>query len=247
MEYKHGKENLVANALSRREDTLVTTTKPSTIRIGTLCIISFPTPTWLSDLKSSYVINPAIQRIIQAIQSGQSVPSGFALCNDLLFYKGRLYLGGNARDLQAIVLQQVHDSPLGGHSRYLKTFYRCKKDFYWIGMVKDLKQYVRECDVCQRLKNETCFPTGLLQPLTIPERPWLDVSMELIEGLPKSHIKTVVFVVVDRLTKYAHLIPLSHPYTAAKVANLYIQFVFKLHGMPSTIVSDRDPVFTSKF
>ena len=60
-------------------------------------------------------------------------------------------------------------------------------------------------------------------------------------------MKTVVFVVVDRLTKYARFIPTSHPYTVAKVANLYMQFVFKLHGMPSSIVSDNDPIFTSKF
>ena len=68
-----------------------------------------------------------------------------------------------------------------------------------------------------------------------------------MEGLSKSQMKTVVFVVVDRLTKYVHFIPLSHPYTAAKVANLYMHYVFKLHGMPSSIVSDKDPVFTSKF
>ena len=142
VEYKHGKETLVANALSRREDTLATSAKPSIVGIGTLCIISFPTPTWLSDLKSCYITDPAIQRIIQAIQYGQSVPLGFTLCNDLLFYKGELYLGGNARDLKAIVLQQVHDSPLGGHLGYLKTFHKRKKDFYWTGMVKDLKQYV---------------------------------------------------------------------------------------------------------
>lgn len=71
--------------------------------------------------------------------------------------------------------------------------------------------------------------------------------MDFVEGLPKSHLKSVVFVVVNRLTKYVHFIPLSHPYTAAKVANLFMQFVFKLHGMPSTIVSDGDLVFTSKF
>ena len=71
--------------------------------------------------------------------------------------------------------------------------------------------------------------------------------MDFMKGLPKSHLKFVVFVVVDRLTKYTHFMALSHPYIAAKVANLYLHFVFKLHGMPSTIVSDRDPVFTSLF
>ena len=76
--------------------------------------------------------------------------------------------------------------------------------------------------MCQKLKHETCFPTGLLQSLPIPERPWLDVSMDFSEGLPKSHLKSVVFVVVDILTKYVHFMPLSHPYTAAKVANLYL-------------------------
>lgn len=150
-------------------------------------------------------------------------------------------------DLKTKVLQQVHDGPLGGHSGYLKTYHRLKKDFYWAGMSRDLKQYIKECDMCQKLKNETCYPAGLLQPLSIPERPWIDVSMDFVEGLPKSQMKNVVFVVVDRLTKYAHFIPLSHPYTAAKVANLYMHYVFKLHGMPSSIVSDRDPVFTSKF
>lgn len=110
-----------------------------------------------------------------------------------------------------------------------------------------MKQYVREYDVCQKLKHETCFLAGLLQPLPIPERPWLDVSMDFIEGLLMSHLKLVVFVMVDRLVKYVHFMPLSHPYTTAKGANLYLQFVFKLHGMPFTIVSDRDSVSTSNF
>ena len=83
-------------------------------------------------------------------------------------------------------MQQVHDSPLGVYSGYLKSFHRLKKDFYSTSMGKDLKQFIKECDVCQRLKSETCLPAGLLQPLVIPNRPWLDISMDFVEGLPKS-------------------------------------------------------------
>ena len=245
VEYKHGKENLVADALSRKE--AVKGGEFEGIKVGTLCIISFPTPTWLDELKLTYTSDAATKKIILAIQSGSNIPTGFTFSNDLLFYKGRLFLGSSAQELKAQVLQQVHASPLGCHSGYLKSFQRLKKDFYWTGMVGDLKQFVKECDTCQRLKNETCLPAGLLQPLAIPDRPWLDISMDFVEGLHKSQQKSVVFVVVDRFTKYVHFIPLAHPYTAAKVAQVFMQYVFKLHGMPSTIVSDRDPVFTSKF
>ena len=71
--------------------------------------------------------------------------------------------------------------------------------------------------------------------------------MNFVKGLPKSQKHDVVFVVVDKLTKFVHFIPLSHPYTAAKVASLFMQHIFKLHGMPTSIISDRDPIFTSKF
>ena len=132
VEYKHGKENLVADALSRREDTRDVDANCS--EVGNLCIISFPTPNWLDDLKASYFTDPTIQQTIQAIKSGQNVPVGFTFCNDLLFYKGRLYLGSSNQTLKTFVLQQVHNSPLGGHSGYLKSFHRLKKDFYWSSM-----------------------------------------------------------------------------------------------------------------
>ena len=180
VEYKHGKENLVANALSRREAT--GDVDVACGKEGTLCIISFPTPNWLDDLKASYITDPTIQQTIQALKSGQNVPVGFTICNDFLFYKGRLFLGSSPQTLKTLVLQQIHDSPLGGHSGYLKSFHRLKKDFYWTGIGKDLKQYIKECDVCQRLKNETCLPAGLLQPLVIPNRPWLDISIDFVEG-----------------------------------------------------------------
>ena len=100
-------------------------------------------------------------------------------------YKGRFYFGSQCA-LKPLVLACVHSSSIARHFGYLKSFHRLKKDFYWSGMGTDLKKLVRECDVCQRLKNETCFPAGLLQPLVIPTRPWLDISMDFVEGLPKS-------------------------------------------------------------
>ena len=114
-------------------------------------------------------------------------------------------------------------------------------------MRADLKKHIRECGICQQMKHETCHPAGLLQPLPIPNKPWTTVSMDFVRGLPRSQRLDVVMVVVDRLTKYVHFIGLSHSYSAAKVAALFAQNVLKLHGMPTSIVSDRDLVFTAKF
>ena len=166
--------------------------------------------------------------------------------NGLLLYEGRMYLG-TCDSLKTAILQQVHDGPWGGHSGFLKTLHRVQRDFYWPGLKADVRKYVKECDTYQRLKHETCNLAGLLQPLPIPERPWVVVIMDFVEGLPKSQMKEVVMVVVYKFTKFVHFVALSHPYTTSKVAALYMQHVFKLHGMPTTIVSDRDPIFTSHF
>ena len=83
--------------------------------------------------------------------------------------------------------------------------------------------------------------------MEIPTTPWIDVSLDFVEGLPKSQGYEVILVVVDRLTKYSHFVPISHPYSAAKVASLYMHYIFKLYGLLASIVSDRDATFTSLF
>ncbi|CAL8174703.1 unnamed protein product [Prunus armeniaca] len=88
-------------------------------------------------------------------------------------------------------------------------------------------------------------PAGLLQPLPIPNRVWYDISMDFIVGLPPCKGKKIIFVVVDRLSKYAHFIALHHPYTSAVVAQAFVDNMFKLHGMPTSIISDCDPMFIS--
>lgn len=101
--------------------------------------------------------------------------------------------------------------------------------------------------LCQENKHEKVHPASLLQPLPIPTRVWLDISMDYIKGLAPSRGSTIVLVVVDRFTKYGHFISLSHPYTTSKVAQIYLANFLKLHGMHTTIVFDKDPIFTSSF
>ena len=114
-------------------------------------------------------------------------------------------------------------------------------------MARDVSQFVRKCVTCQASKYDTSAKSDTLQPLPIPEQVWTDISMDFITGLPKSMNRDVIFMVVDRLTKYAHFIALKHPYTAVEVAQAYLDSIFKLHGWPRSIVSDRDALFLSQF
>jgi hypothetical protein len=101
--------------------------------------------------------------------------------------------------------------------------------------------------ICQGQKYLTSSPGGLLQPLPIPDRIWEDLSIDFITGLPKSKGYEAILVVVDKLSKYVHFIPPKHPYTAKTIAEVFVKEVVRLHGIPLSIVSDRDPVFMSNF
>jgi hypothetical protein len=103
-------------------------------------------------------------------------------------------------------------------------------------MKQDIHKFVVECEACQRNKGETVKSPGTLQPLPIPPAIWKDISMDFITGLLGN--KSVIMVVVDRLSKYAHLCALHHPFTASTVAQTFMDQVFKIHGMPNSIVSD---------
>jgi hypothetical protein len=108
-------------------------------------------------------------------------------------------------------------------------------------------EFVKQCLVCQHAKHDHNKPAGLLQPLPIPSGIWRELTMDFIEGLPMSEGANVIMVIVDRLSKYAHFVPLKHPFNATVVAKAFMDTVVKLHGVPITIVSDRDKIFTSKF
>ena len=147
--------------------------------------------------------------------------------------------------LRSQLLYELHNSKMGGHSGVIRTYQRLRQQFYWPSMIKTVREYVKKCDICQRAKHDTSAPSGLLQPLPIPDKVWEDISMDFIEGLPWSFGKDTIMVVVDRLSKFAHFTPLTHPFTAKLVTEKFVDSIVRLHGMPRSIVSDGDPIFIS--
>lgn len=137
--------------------------------------------------------------------------------------------------------------PLEGTKDIKNHYIGLKANFIWNCMRRDIKSYIRECEVCQKCKVENIKPARLLQPLPIPTKLWSDISIYFIDALLVSKRFSVIFVVVDQFTKYAYVSPLSHPYTTASVAKLFISQIFKLYGMPATIVTNKDVTLTSIF
>lgn len=129
----------------------------------------------------------------------------------------------------------------------MKTYLRLAGEWFWVGMRRDVSQYVQNCSICQQQKYSQQSPVGLLHPLPIPTGVWRDISMDFIDGLPLSKGINSILVVVDRLSKYTHFVGLKHPYTASTVAAAFTKDIVRLHGVPASIVSDRDRIFLSSF
>lgn len=208
-------------------------------------MVSSGGPKW-ADIQPMIQEDPFIQKVTRDLLAGKPVPKGYQVEHGVLKFKGRVVLPKNS-PLISCLLQDYHDSSIGGHSGDLKTYQRLSTSWFWPGMRKQIALYVSACSVCQQSKASNLSPAGLLQPLPIPDKVWEDVSMDFVKGLPKSKGFDTILVVVDRLSKYGHFISLKHPFTASSVAAIFIREVVKLHGFPATIVSDRDKVFMSLF
>ena len=127
--------------------------------------------------------------------------------------------------------------------------YRDLRELYWwSGMKKDITEYVAKCLTCQRVKAEHQVPSGLLQPINIPEWKWDRITMDFVKGLPTSTSKkNAIWVIVDRLTKSAHFLAVRTDWSLKKLAEVYVREIIRLHGIPKSIISYRDPRFTSRF
>lgn len=155
-----------------------------------------------------------------------------------------IYVGAST-DFRKQLLQTFHSSALGEHSGSKATYYRLKKVFYWPNMKKHIEEFVSQCPVCQLNKVEHIHPPGLLQPHHVPDMAWAHITMDFITTLPNSQGKEVILVVVDKLTKYSHFIPLACPFTVQTMFEALMDNVIKLHCLLICIVPDRVTIFTS--
>eukprot|EP00253_Pinus_taeda_P004481 PITA_04481 len=164
-----------------------------------------------------------------------------------IYFKKRLYVPNQSR-IRNLIMDEFHTSHYTGHPGYQKMITAIRKEYFWPGMKKNIVEYLARCLECQQIKAEHQHPAGLLQPLLVPEWKWEIISMDFITGLPRTKRNNdSIFVVVDKLSKAAHFIPVQSTYRAAQIAHIFMQNVFKLHGLPKTIISDRDVKFTSAF
>jgi hypothetical protein len=197
----------VADALSRKDEDVE----------AFLYVILIIQPDWKIEARDEWKNDEKVWTLIQRLQWDSSVSDTFTWENDSLWYKDHLYLCKNSQ-LKQKVLLELHTSLVGGHSVFLKTYHKVKKEFFWDGLKTDVQRFVEECLVCQQNKVETIKTPGVLQPLSIPSHRWEEFSMDVITGLPKSKGKSVIMVIVDRLTKYTHFCALSHPFKASTVS-----------------------------
>nr|KYP41804.1 Retrotransposable element Tf2 [Cajanus cajan] len=205
-----------------------------------------PNSELLDAIKTSWQVDDSLQKLIAEVQLDPSSHKAFSWTGGELRRKGRLVVG-NDSELRRKILDWLHSSASGGHSGRDATYQRIKSVVYWKGLSKDVRRFIHQCPTCQQCKYDNSASPGLLQPLPIPDMIWQHITMDFIEGLPNSLGKQVIFVVVDRLSKAAHFMALKHPYTASEVAQCFMDNIYKLHGCPASITSDRDPVFISNF
>ncbi|KAI3802400.1 hypothetical protein L1987_30532 [Smallanthus sonchifolius] len=150
--------------------------------------------------------------------------------------------------LRESLLAETHNSPFSIHPGSTKMYRDLRQNFWWNGMKEDVAKYVGQCLTCQQVKIEHQRASGLLQSLDIPVWKWDDVSMDFVTGLPKTLKKNdAIWVVVDRLTKSAHFLPIQKGYSVGKLSEIFLRNIVRLHGTPSSIVCDKDPRFTSRF
>uniref|UniRef100_A0A1A7ZBH1 Gypsy retrotransposon integrase-like protein 1 n=1 Tax=Nothobranchius furzeri TaxID=105023 RepID=A0A1A7ZBH1_NOTFU len=132
------------------------------------------------------------------------------------------------------------------HPGVSRTVALIRRFFWWPTMFKDTKEYIAACHVCARSKASNQPPPGLLNPLPIPSRPWSHIALDFVTGLPSSRGFSVIMTVVDRFSKACHLVPLKALPSASETATLLTRHVFRLHGIPFEILSDRGPQFVSR-
>ncbi|KAL0186755.1 hypothetical protein M9458_018425, partial [Cirrhinus mrigala] len=219
--YRPGSKNVKPDSLSRIFDHTDRPSTPESIFPETLIV---STLTWEVETK--------VKTALEGVTPPVACPPN------------RLFV---PEELRSEVIQWGHCSNVACHPGVNRTIHVVKQRFWWPLMARDVRSFVLACSVCAIGKTSNRPPDGLLQPLLVPSRPWSHIALDFVTALPPSQGNTVVLTVVDRFSKAAHFIPLPKLPSAKETAVTVVDHVFRLHGLPTDVVSDRGPQFVSKF
>ena len=262
--YRPGKSNGKADALTRRPGDLPeggdkrlknmeqAVLKPQNIPEQLHLLADSPPmlghPSLSDILIQAYQVDPLTDRILSAIQSNGSLKeTTVAECTELegrVLYRGKCYVPEDDQ-LQLCLIHEHYNTVLAGYLERAKTVDLLDGEYYWKDTRKQVDQYVRNCERCQRSRTSRHATFGVLRPLSIPEKPWEDNSIDFVVGLPECEGFDAIWVVVHRLPKMRHFIPCHTMIDAVELTRLFSREVVHLHGLPATIVSDRGPQFAS--
>ena len=235
--YHPGKANVVADALSRKERV-----KPRRIRALTMTIASSLT----IQIREAQVEAMKPENVTNELLRGMD--KQFELKSDgTRYFMNRIWTP-KFGDYRNVVMDEAHKSRYSIHPGSDKMYLDLKKLYWWPNMKAEIATYVGKCLTCSKVKAEYQKPSGLLQQPEIPEWKWEQISMDFITKLPKtSGGYDTIWVIVDRLTKSAHFLPIKETDKMEKLTRVYIKEIVRMHGVPKSIISDRDSRFTSRF
>ena len=203
-------------------------------------------PILVDQILEAQLEDPYLMSMRRKVEEGEQ--SDFSIRNDGALVIGSRLCVPAAEELKGQILGEAHSSAYAMHPGSTKMYRTLKEYYWWSGMKREVVEYVSKCLVCQQVKAERQKPSGLLQPLPIPEWKWEHITMDFIFKLPPTTQRhDGIWVVVDRLTKSAHFLPIREKFSPYRLAELFMSHIVSLHGVPVSIISDRDPRFTSRF